>query len=119
MSDELPREDVVAVVDSLVEELLTAAVQSGCVGVSTNTQRWNPFVRRVIPNGVDLTIFYPEAETKTDQPSVLFVGALTGRKRGKLMLDWFTKRIRVAVPAAMLDFVGAWPDRQLCTRESP
>ncbi|MFL5340336.1 MAG: glycosyltransferase family 4 protein [Gemmataceae bacterium] len=88
------------------QELLTAAVQSSCVGISENTRHWNPFVRRMIPCGVDLTVFYPEPNSKTGRPSILFVGALTGRKRGGRMIEWFTRRIQVAVPDATLDMVG-------------
>jgi len=88
------------------QELLTGVVQRGCVGVSAATCRSNPFVRRFIPNGVDLRHYFPDAAAKTPQPSVLFVGTLDGRKRGRLLLDWFAREVRRNHPGATLDFVG-------------
>jgi phosphatidylinositol alpha-mannosyltransferase len=88
-----------------VQELLTGIVQPGCVGVSANTCRYNPFVRRFIPNGVDLRDYYPDATAKADRPSVLFVGTLDGRKRGRLLLDWFEGTVRRDHPQATLDMV--------------
>lgn len=89
-----------------LQELLSGAVQAGCVAVSENTRQYNPFIRQVIPNGVDLEKFFPRPELKTPQPSLLFVGTLAGRKRGQLLLDWFQHQIRPAFPDATLDFVG-------------
>ena len=88
-----------------VQELLTALVQPHCVGVSHNTKRLNPFLRRVIPNGVDLSTFNGNQGVKTPAPSVLFVGALDGRKRGRLLIEWFTKEVRARHPAATLSMV--------------
>jgi glycosyltransferase involved in cell wall biosynthesis len=88
------------------QELLTGIVQPGCVGVSANTCRSNPFVRRFIPNGVDLGNFSPDPAAKTPQPSALFVGTLTGRKRGQLLLEWFHEEARPRHPDATLDVVG-------------
>jgi glycosyltransferase involved in cell wall biosynthesis len=73
--------------------------------VSANTCRFNPFVRRFIPNGVDLGEHYPDLAAKTSQPSVLFVGTLDGRKRGRLLLDWFEGEVRRPYPGATLDMV--------------
>ncbi len=89
-----------------VQELLTALTQPGCVAVSWNTLRHNPFVRRVIPNGVDLTSFFPDPENKTPEPSILFVGALDGRKRGRLLIEWFRRDVRPRHPAAQLMMVS-------------
>lgn len=88
------------------QELVTAVLQPGCVAVSESTRRYNPFVRRVIPNGVDLTDFYADPEGKTSEPSILFVGALDGRKRGSLLLQWFQDVVRVHHPTANLAIVG-------------
>jgi phosphatidylinositol alpha-mannosyltransferase len=88
------------------QELLTALLSSSVVGVSANTQRDNPFVRRVIPNGVDTAIFYPVPGDKTPHPSIVFVGAIGGRKRGRFLLDIFERSVRPALPNAELTFVG-------------
>jgi glycosyltransferase involved in cell wall biosynthesis len=74
--------------------------------VSANTARYNPFVRQFIPNGVDRTIFYPVAGAKTPEPSILFVGTLDGRKRGVLLIKWFTENIRPRFPNASLHMVS-------------
>lgn len=88
------------------QELLTGMLQRGCVGISSNTRRFNPFVRRVIPLGVELEAFYPDPAAKTAEPSVLFVGALQGRKRGGLLVDWFTQHVRPRHPTAKLLMVS-------------
>jgi len=86
-------------------ELLTALVQSHCVGVSANTQRANPFVKHVIPNGVDVSVFHPAPSARASHPVIAFVGALGGRKRGAWLLDQFATRIRPHHPDAELHMV--------------
>lgn len=91
-----------------LQELLTAFISpSTVVGVSVNTQRDNPFVRCVIPNGIDTGIFHPLAASKSSHPSIVFVGALDGRKRGAFLLDIFSRVVRPAFPEAELTFIGA------------
>jgi glycosyltransferase involved in cell wall biosynthesis len=93
------------------QELLTAFIQHGVVAVSHSTTRDNPFVGYVIPHGVDETIFTDWPREKTSEPSVLFVGTLEGRKRGRLLLDGFNTTIRAMHPTATLTIVGpAGPD---------
>jgi glycosyltransferase involved in cell wall biosynthesis len=89
------------------QELVTAFFQNGVVGVSESTRAENPFVRRVVPHGVDRTIFYPLPGMRTPHPSVLFVGSMDGRKRGKFLLAGFHECIRAHHPAATLTIVGA------------
>jgi len=69
------------------------------VAVSANTRRYNPFVKTVIPNGVDLSAFRPGAE-KSPVPALLFVGTMRGRKRGAMLLDLFRTEIRPRLPNA-------------------
>lgn len=88
-------------------ELLTALTQRGCVGISRNTQRYNPFVRRVLPRGVDTRTFFPDPGAKTEEPSILFVGTLDGRKRGKVLLEWFVEIVRPRHPRATLFMVSS------------
>jgi glycosyltransferase involved in cell wall biosynthesis len=68
------------------------------VAVSSNTKRYIPGIRHVIPNGVDLTAFAPAP--KSEAPSLLFVGTMRGRKRGAMLLDLFHREIRPRVPDA-------------------
>ena len=69
------------------------------VTVSENTRRYIPMVKRVIPNGVDLGAFSPGGE-KSAAPSLLFVGTMSNRKRGGMLLDIFNREIRPRVPGA-------------------
>ncbi|HEV7744988.1 MAG TPA: glycosyltransferase family 4 protein [Pyrinomonadaceae bacterium] len=89
------------------QELLTGLTQKGCVAISHNTRRDNPFVSHVIPIGVDLRKFSNAAAQRTDEPSILFVGALDGRKRGRLLLEWFTTVVRPQIKNARLFMVCA------------
>jgi len=82
-----------------LQECLTAFTQS-TVAISRNTQRRYPAIRRVIPNGVDLRRFY--AGTKALHPTILFVGTLGGRKRGRMLLEAFQNVIRPKMPEAQL-----------------
>ena len=89
-----------------VQELTAALFQSGTVAVSENTRRSNPFVHRVIANGVNTRVFRPAPREKTEAPSIVFVGAQGGRKRGQFLLDVFAARIKPVHPDAQLMFVG-------------
>jgi glycosyltransferase involved in cell wall biosynthesis len=89
-----------------VQELATAALHRGVVAVSENTRRDNPTIAHVIPHGVDRRVFHAVPDSKSAEPSVLFVGTLDGRKRGRLLLDAFTGTIRPLHPRATLTVVG-------------
>jgi glycosyltransferase involved in cell wall biosynthesis len=69
------------------------------VAVSDNTRKYIPFIRHVIPCGVDLKTFSPGTE-KSAEPTLLFVGTMHGRKRGAMLLDLFLKQIKPAIPTA-------------------
>jgi glycosyltransferase involved in cell wall biosynthesis len=88
------------------QELMTAAICRGVVAVSDNTTRDNPFIANVIPHGVDESLFTPSVAEKSSEPSVLFVGAIDGRKRGRFLIDGFVNTIRPVHPEASLTVVG-------------
>lgn len=88
------------------QELVTAMLQRGVVAVSENARHDNPFVMRVIPHGVDDQVFTSVPGARSPEPSVLFVGALDGRKRGRFLLEGFAQTVRRAHPTASLAFVG-------------
>jgi phosphatidylinositol alpha-mannosyltransferase len=88
-----------------VQELFTGMTQSS-VANSYNALRFNPFVKHVIPLGTNLNDFFPDPVKKTPEPSIVFVGALPGRKRGRLLLEWFTNVIRRRHPDASLYMVS-------------
>jgi glycosyltransferase involved in cell wall biosynthesis len=89
-----------------LQELVTAAAQRGTVAVSANARRHNPLVRTVIPNAVDLDLYYPDSVERAPAPTVLFVGSLSGRKRGRQLVDAFAQHVRPAWPDARLIVVG-------------
>ncbi len=70
--------------------------------VSADTNRYFPKQSEVIPNGVDLTAFTPSLRPKSGNPSILFVGMLDSRKRGRQLLEVFDKHIRRKIPNAEL-----------------
>lgn len=88
-----------------VQELATAWLQGGTVAVSANTRSANPFINRTIPNGIDLQRFRPNPARRSVAPSLLFVGALNGRKRGAWLIDRFVREIRPRLPGAELHMV--------------
>ncbi len=81
-------------------ETLSCVVADRVVGVSINTTRSYPWIRNVIPNGVDLSVFKPGV--KESGPTILFVGTYENRKRGRLLMDVFARQVRPAVPEAKL-----------------
>ena len=89
-----------------MQELATALLEHGTVAVSENTHKHNPFARHIIPNGVDGRVFNPLPAAKSPAPSIVFVGAMSGRKRGQFLLDLFSRRVRAVRPDAELIFVG-------------
>lgn len=94
-----------------LQELLTAMLLPSTVGVSRNTAESNRFVRRVIPNGIDRAVFRPDGTKRSAHPSILFVGALGGRKRGAWLLEQFRRVVRPRFPDAELHMVtAAGPD---------
>jgi phosphatidyl-myo-inositol alpha-mannosyltransferase len=56
---------------------------------------------------VDRTLFRPDRRERTAEPSVLFVGSMDGRKRGRFLLEGFLNRICPQHPTATLTIVGA------------
>jgi phosphatidylinositol alpha-mannosyltransferase len=81
-------------------ETLACATAGRVAAVSSNTCRFYPWIKRVIPNGVDLSAFRPGE--KESVPTLLFVGTYQNRKRGKWLLDVFRREVRPRVPNARL-----------------
>lgn len=73
------------------------------VAVSENTRKYVKGIRHVIPCGVDVARLRPGlASEKLPKPTILFVGTMHGRKRGRWLLDVFAREVRKAVPDAEL-----------------
>jgi glycosyltransferase involved in cell wall biosynthesis len=86
-------------------EVLASIVADRTVLISPQTRRWTPWVKTVIPNGVDAAAFAPDGSAKRPEPTVLFVGTWRGRKRGAELAAIFAESVRPRVPDAMLRMV--------------
>lgn len=86
-------------------EVLASLVADHTVLVSPQTRRWTPWVKTVIPNGVDATRFAPDETSRSTDPTVLFVGTWHQRKRGSELARIFTNEVLPRVPAARLRMV--------------
>ncbi len=86
-------------------ELLASVVADATVVVSPQTRRWMPWVRRVIPNGVDFRRFHPDASKRAAEPTVLFVGTWSNRKRGSALAAAFQRDVLPSLPTARLEMV--------------
>lgn len=81
------------------------------VGVSAGTGRFYPRMHAVIPNGIDVARFAAAASgaTKSSAPSIVFIGELESRKRGRFLVNVFARSVRPRVPSAELWLVS--PDQ--------
>jgi glycosyltransferase involved in cell wall biosynthesis len=86
-------------------EWLSSVRRGTLIGISRVTTRALPLTRTVIPCGVPLDLYGPGAG-KTPAPSILFIGDLDSRKRGRLLVELFETKIRPAFPEATLIVVG-------------
>jgi phosphatidyl-myo-inositol alpha-mannosyltransferase len=77
------------------------------IGVSQATQQRIQSISKIIPCGVDLSQFFPGS--KTDHPTLLFVGTASGRKRGQFLADIFVQEVRSRFPNAELWAVSDKP----------
>ncbi len=83
-------------------ELLGQRMCEVSTAVSEDTNNYFPRPNVVIPNGVDLSAFRQSTDSKSKNPSILFVGMLDSRKRGRQLLDIFVQHVRKALPSAEL-----------------
>ena len=86
-------------------EWLSCLRRGALVGISNVTIRTLPRIGTVIPCGVPLDQYRPCGE-KTGEPSILFVGDLDSRKRGRFLIETFERAIRPLFPKATLTVVG-------------
>lgn len=86
-------------------EVLASVVADETMVVSPATRRWTPWVRRVIPNGVDLSRFDRRDASRAAHPTIVFIGTWGGRKRGADLARIFDSTVRPAFPDAELRMV--------------
>jgi glycosyltransferase involved in cell wall biosynthesis len=75
------------------------------IGISRITARALPMITGIMPCGVPLKRYTPDGP-KSGQPSILFVGDLDSRKRGRLLLETFLGFVRPLYPGATLTVIG-------------
>ncbi len=85
-------------------EQIDAQVADVNVGVSEATQKRISAISRIIPCGVDIRQFFPNSKSET--PTILFVGTIGGRKRGNLLIKIFSQEIKTLFPSAQLWLVA-------------
>jgi glycosyltransferase involved in cell wall biosynthesis len=78
------------------------------VTVSENSRRYIAGIRHVIPCGVDTASFSP-GSTREGRPTLLFVGTIHGRKRGRWLCEIFQKQVLASIPDAQLWCVSEPP----------
>lgn len=81
--------------------------------ISSDTNKYLCRDGTLIPCGVDLTVF-KSGVVKHVNPTVLFVGTLDSRKRGRLLLDQFQRQVQTQIPSAEL-----WLVRETAKLEAP
>ncbi len=82
-------------------ELISSVKANLAVGVSVSTRRHIPFVRQIVPPGINLERYHP-LRPKSVNPSILFVGTIEGRKRGRLLVETFADYVQQKIPKAEL-----------------
>lgn len=87
-------------------EVLASVVADRTVLISPQTRKWTPWVRTVIPNGVDAARFAPDGTPRSTNPTVLFVGTWNQRKRGAELARIFAEEVLPRVPGARLRMVA-------------
>jgi len=90
-------------------ELVSDLRADRVVAVSHNTGRDFPRIHAVIPNGVDIGRLTPDGTPKASRPTILFVGELDTRKRGRLLLRTVDAEVRPRVPDVQVWVVSPEP----------
>jgi glycosyltransferase involved in cell wall biosynthesis len=83
-------------------EVVSSFAADRTVAVSVATTRVYPWIRDVIPCGVDVARFGGAHREREAAPTILFVGTYGNRKRGKLLAEAFTSQVLPAIPEARL-----------------
>lgn len=65
-----------------------------------------PDVPRLIPIGVDRTVFFPSEAERSKTPLVVFHGSLEGRRRGAELVAGWSESVAAQVPGAELVVLG-------------
>jgi glycosyltransferase involved in cell wall biosynthesis len=93
------------------------AVVANSDGLASLSMKTDPYIVKVIPNGVNTDYWHPVAGTETGQFKILFVGRLHSQKNVSFLLDEFAT-FRKCVPNSQLTIVGDGPDRNLLEQQA-
>ncbi len=88
-----------------VNEWVAAVRADALVGISAHTLKFYPRRGVLIPNGIDLSALHPDPASKSSDPTVVFVGEVDSRKRGRLLIAAM-RDVRRTLPTAQLWLVG-------------
>lgn len=86
-------------------ELVSCLKKGTLSGISVATRKSLPMINNVIPCCIPLEN-YTVSSKKSDEPSILFLGDLDSRKRGRMVLEIFHNIVLPAVPDCTLTVVG-------------
>lgn len=87
-------------------EWISAVKSNKSIGISKTTKSAIPIIDCIIPCAVDTNLF-KQNDNKTDFPSILFVGNLSGRKRGWELVKIFKEEVLPFNPDAVLYLVAS------------
>ena len=89
-------------------EIVSSLRRGSLTCISQSTARVLPRAARVIPCGIPLDRYRPGA-ARSAHPSILFIGDLDSRKRGRLLCDTFLREVLPILSDAELIVVGPQP----------
>jgi phosphatidylinositol alpha-mannosyltransferase len=89
----------------LLEQLSLYKVNMA-IGVSRNTTKDFKKIDDIIYNPINDIFFNYNNLTKSQNPSILFVGTIEGRKRGSLLIEQFLSTVLPKNPSAILTIVA-------------
>lgn len=85
----------------VLSEIISSILSQENIGVSKLTKKYLPLIKKVIYSGYDEKIFKPGGK-KAENPVVLFIGYLKGRKRGDFLKKLFEEKIIPYIKSAEL-----------------
>lgn len=86
-------------------EWVSCLKKGNTVAISHNTRCNLPSIKHVIPCCIPLKQYQPDSR-KSSTPSILFLGDLTSRKRGALLIRTFLREVLPTLPSCILTVVG-------------
>jgi phosphatidyl-myo-inositol alpha-mannosyltransferase len=86
-------------------ELMSGLRKGTFIGISRTTARALPMIRTIVPCCIPPQRYNPGGK-KTEHPSLMFIGDLDSRKRGRFLVETFKRDIHPFFPKAVLTVIG-------------